>query len=290
VLVRGARVAAIFAGLGCAVVACLFPSLDDLGGGDAGTDAVATIDATNDSAADAPTNDVQPIIEAGDGGCPASEPNLVGYWKLDEGTGITAHDCSGNGRDGTFVGGQASWTTGRNDAGAAILVDPATSVGCISVGTFPALTGALTLALWTSVVAFPPDGGNKQYFASKAFTFSQGGYRFASANNPPDEYDFGVDILDAGSSEILAAAYPTGTWVHLAVTYNPGVDMTLYVNGVLVTHKTGNVPGAIVDDPKAAFRIGCRADSSDYISASIAEVRAYDRVLSQTEITTIYNQ
>ena len=139
-------------------------------------------------------------------------------------------------------------------------------------------------------MAFPPDGGNKQYFVSKAFTYSQGGYRFASSNNPPDEYDFGIDILDAGSSEVTGTALAASTRVHLAVTYNPGVDMTLYVNSLLVTHKTGNVPGAIADDPKASFRIGCRGDGADYVSARIAEVRVYDRVLSQSEIATIYNQ
>lgn len=288
-----AKGAAIFAAT--CVAGCLFPSLDELGG-DGGID--ASIEASKDAAvapdssdaSDAGTADVVVEADGGDASCVVTEANLQGYWKLDEGSGITAHDCSGNGRDGTFVGGQASWTAGRNDAGAAILVDPATSIGCISVGAFPSLTGALTLSLWTNVVAFPPDGGNKQYFASKAFTFSQGGYRFATANNPPDEYDFGIDLLDAGSSEILATAYPTGTWVHLAVTYNPGVDMTLYVNGALVTHRTNNVPAAIADDPKAAFRIGCRGDGADYISASIAEVRAYDRVLSQSEITVLYNK
>jgi hypothetical protein len=276
------------------VAGCLFPSLDELSGDGGGVDAVSEAaqdviapDAASD-ASDAATSDVV-VKPDGDGGCVISEANLQGYWKLDEGSGITAHDCSGNGRDGIFVGGQ-SWTTGRGDAGAAILVDPATSVGCISVGAFPSLTGALTLALWTNVVAFPPDGGNKQYFASKAFTFSQGGYRLASANNPPEEYDFGIDLIDAGSSEILATAYPTGTWVHLAITYNPSVDMTFYVNGAVVTHRTNNVPAAIADDPKAAFRIGCRGDGTDYVSASIAEVRAYDRALSQAEITTLYNQ
>jgi hypothetical protein len=264
------------------VAGCLFPSLDELSG-DGGDD--ASVEAAQDSSSDAGKPDViKP--DGGDASCVISEANLQGYWKLDEGSGLTAHDCSGNARDGTFVGGQANWTVGRNDAGAAILVDPATSAGCINVGTFPVLTGALTMSLWTNVVAFPPDGGNKQYFASKAYTFSQGGYRLASAN-PPDEYDFGIDIIDAGSAEATGAAYPAGTWVHLAVTYNPSVDMTLYVNGIVVTHKTNNVPAAIVDDPKAAFRIGCRGDTSDFISASISEVRVYDRVLSQSEITVL---
>jgi len=38
-----------------------------------------------------------------------NEPGLVGYWKLDEGTGSTTADATGNGADGTFAG-NATWT------------------------------------------------------------------------------------------------------------------------------------------------------------------------------------
>jgi len=216
-----------------------------------------------------------------------NEANLIGYWKLDEGTGLIARDCSGNGRDGTFVfGSAANWVAGRNDAGAAILVDPVASSGCMSIGTFPAITGTISLAFWTNVVAFPPDGGNKGYFVSKTYTFSQGGYRLAAASTP-DEYDFGIDKLgDAGSFEITSLALATGTWVHIGIVYVAGVDATLYVNGAVAAHKT-NVPPAIVDDPKASFRIGCRGDNDDYVSAIIDEVRAYDRALSATEMAAL---
>ena len=37
----------------------------------------------------------------------AAEPNLVGYWKFDEGTGATAYDSSGNNFNGTING--ATW-------------------------------------------------------------------------------------------------------------------------------------------------------------------------------------
>jgi hypothetical protein len=34
----------------------------------------------------------------------AADPDLVAHWKLDDGSGTTAIDSSGNGNDGTFVG------------------------------------------------------------------------------------------------------------------------------------------------------------------------------------------
>ena len=41
---------------------------------------------------------------------PYSEDYVNAYWKLDEGSGDTAYDSSGNGYDGTIYG--AIWTTG----------------------------------------------------------------------------------------------------------------------------------------------------------------------------------
>ena len=39
------------------------------------------------------------------------DPSLVGWWRLDEGTGITAGDSSGHGNHGEFVG-SPQWVTG----------------------------------------------------------------------------------------------------------------------------------------------------------------------------------
>ncbi len=38
--------------------------------------------------------------------------DLVVHWSLDEGSGTTAHDISGNGHDGT-LNGDPQWTTGK---------------------------------------------------------------------------------------------------------------------------------------------------------------------------------
>lgn len=46
----------------------------------------------------------------------ASTNGLVGYWNFDEGSGIIAHDISGNGNNGTITG--AAWTVGKVGSGA----------------------------------------------------------------------------------------------------------------------------------------------------------------------------
>ena len=40
----------------------------------------------------------------------AADPSLVGWWKLDEGSGLVANDSSGNGNDGTIYGSPL-WVT-----------------------------------------------------------------------------------------------------------------------------------------------------------------------------------
>jgi hypothetical protein len=44
------------------------------------------------------------------------EPNLIGYWRLDEGTGTTTADDSGNGNPGTLTGGP-TWTASTAPVG-----------------------------------------------------------------------------------------------------------------------------------------------------------------------------
>jgi hypothetical protein len=39
------------------------------------------------------------------------EADLIGWWMLDEVSGTTAHDSSGNGNDGTFMG-DPKWVAG----------------------------------------------------------------------------------------------------------------------------------------------------------------------------------
>ncbi|MHC4629535.1 MAG: hypothetical protein ACYTDV_21380 [Planctomycetota bacterium] len=41
-----------------------------------------------------------------------ADPSLVGWWRLDDGSGTTATDSSGNGNDGTLTGGP-TWALGR---------------------------------------------------------------------------------------------------------------------------------------------------------------------------------
>ena len=69
---------------------------------------------------------------------------LVSYWTLDEGTGMTAVDSSGNGNTATLVNAP-TWTAGRN--GSALAFDGLTQY--VRVPSTPALDAyPLTVAFW----------------------------------------------------------------------------------------------------------------------------------------------
>ena len=66
--------------------------------------------------------------------------DLVGYWKLDEGSGTTASDSSGNGNDGQLVGSPA-WPTGV--FGGAPHFPPSPDTVVVPHGSLPTPDGAL---------------------------------------------------------------------------------------------------------------------------------------------------
>src|SRR5690349_16688012 len=68
---------------------------------------------------------------------------VVGYWKLDDGTGTVAADSSGQGNNGTLVNGP-TWTAGK--VGGALQFDGVNDV--VDVPNSPSLniSGGITLA------------------------------------------------------------------------------------------------------------------------------------------------
>jgi hypothetical protein len=73
---------------------------------------------------------------------------LVGYWKLDEGSGTIASDSSGNGHDGT-IEGDPQWVAGMY--GQALDFDGTDDYVDIGLGAgdyFSTLNSGLTVAAW----------------------------------------------------------------------------------------------------------------------------------------------
>ncbi|MEN6335873.1 MAG: LamG-like jellyroll fold domain-containing protein [Phycisphaerales bacterium] len=77
----------------------------------------------------------------------ATDPHLLGWWKLDEGIGTTAIDSSGNGNHGTIVGNPA-WVDGLY--GSALEFSTGKYVNC-GVAAASSIKGDFTLASWVKL-------------------------------------------------------------------------------------------------------------------------------------------
>lgn len=96
------------------------------------------------------------------------------------------------------------------------------------------------------------------------------------------------DILDNGPASITA-----NTWTHVALTYNSSTKTaTFYINGT----QNSSLSNSLISEQSSgtqvlaigAARIG-NANVGGYISGSVANVLAYNRVLTTAEVVTNYS-
>jgi hypothetical protein len=84
------------------------------------------------------------------------------------------------------------------------------------------------------------------------------------------------------------AAIPVGSWQHVAVTWT-GNDGTLYVNGVQVGRNTSMTINPSMMGSTTANWIGRSQYNDPYLAGLVDEFRIYNRALSASEITQLYN-
>jgi len=226
-----------------------------------------------------------------------ADPNLIGWWKLDEGLGTTAADSSGKGHDGRFVG-EPLWTDGFS--GSALEFDGVDDyVLCAErSGTRPGVypkelmpSGGFTVACWVKLHKFA-------YFSSFVGNGLDTGddecgfflYNFGWSGE--NGRDFGLAIRTETGMQYVETPniYEAGTWYHLAATYD-GQSVTIYVNGSVsvgpqavggpirwVSQASGNYP--------ERFAIGVWLDPGYdlWVDGAIDDVRYYNRALADTQV------
>ncbi|RAU98608.1 LamG-like jellyroll fold domain-containing protein [Paenibacillus sp. YN15] len=205
-------------------------------------------------------------------------PDLIAHWSLNETSGTTAADNSGNDIDGTLTNGPV-WTAGHTNG--ALSFDGTDDY--INLGNPAALrlTGAMTLSAWVYVDTFTHAGRiiAKQGAASnRGWTLnveSDGKASFQIATNSTT-----VQLVNS------ASAIPTGQWVHLAGVYEPGTALRIYVNGTLSNSNTTSIAASQYNNT-LNVNIGRRPSGDLYFDGKIDEVRVYGRALSAAEISAI---
>jgi hypothetical protein len=208
------------------------------------------------------------------------DSSLVGYWKFDEGEGVTASDSSGNGNTATIVNG--GWGNGK--IGGALHMDG----GNNSIVTVPLTDALRSTAESVTVMAWA--------YRTAPHNVDIIGHGYPALFLGFHGLQFKWQIKKTGGTMASCYADPKyratlNQWFHLAGTYD-GRTARLYVDGVQIC-STWPWLSRSIEMPEVPFTIsGYLGDSGeivDEISGKIDDVRIYNRVLSADEVREIYN-
>ena len=164
------------------------------------------------------------------------DPNLIAWWKLNEGSGLTAYDSAGE-TDGTLINGPV-WTSGVS--GGALEFDGENDYVNIPDEESLQLPSALTVEAWVYPIY---DGGD--YYVDLILAKGQNvgwgptfNYRIAMEN--PSLYTWGVSR--SGGELYFHGGTPIyDIWQHLALVAD-GTICKAYLNGVEVGSRSAPGP------------------------------------------------
>lgn len=198
---------------------------------------------------------------------------LVAYWKMDD-TSWT--DSSGNTNTGTTSGGT---TTAAGKFGLAASFDGTDDYISVANSTSLAMSSSITMSAWVKPTA---TDSTRDIFAKQ----NSGDYWMLRINSGEWQciVNSGGDFSDPGSVITNSTAAVASTWQHVACTFD-GKTVAIYVNGEL--KRTNSYTGSISTN-SGGLRIGVNGSSNQDFSGSIDEARLYNRALSPSEITHLY--
>ncbi len=202
---------------------------------------------------------------------PLTDPNLLGWWKCDEGSDTVVADSSPKKRDGTFVTGPAAWTAGAS--GSAISLSGETLV------EVPALNLTLTQATmagwvlpsgtqvdWSAVLMHRPLAHGLCLLGSRQLAYSW--------NDDPASWGY------RGT-----AYYASDEWTHCAVTVEP-TQATFYVNGAAVCTNTLNHASAQWNSP-VWFGGDRTYTGSRHMNGALDDIMFFSRALTAAEVKSL---
>ncbi|MGA4989227.1 LamG-like jellyroll fold domain-containing protein [Nonomuraea bangladeshensis] len=207
---------------------------------------------------------------------PPANPGLVAAYGMNEATGTTVGDSSG--QNNTGAARDTSWAAGRH--GGALSFNGVTSWVTVPHAASLRLASTLTLSAWVRPSALG-SLWRTVLMKERAGGGAYGLYASTETSGPGGWLQTTEETAGIGSRTAL----PLNQWSHVALTYD-GATAVVYVNGT----ELGQVPvvGEVVDDA-GVLRIGGNSSWGEFYSGLIDEVRVYNRVQSAAEIQTDMN-
>ena len=217
--------------------------------------------------------------------------NTLAHWTLDEGSGPTAQDSSGNDhvltiQGAPFVAGISNYALGFNGSNSYAFASDAMVGGTSGTG-LDIGTRDWTVATWVKT-------------AASGMVVTKMGW---IGGNNPDGWGLSVSgngtvgavlhKLNVGTVNIFAGdgkIVNDGKWHHIAVVFNRTADMIRYVDGLAsgTQYSLVALTGQSVDNTMQ-LRIGARDQAGDgvFFNGLIDDVRVYARGLGPAEIASL---
>jgi len=220
---------------------------------------------------------------------PTNPENLVLFLPMDDASGSTAYDYSGNRNNGTLTNMN---TTGNTTSGwqtsckyGSCLrfdgVNDYVTFGSPSILNFG--TRDFSLSAWFNITSLPSAW---KTIISKG---DSGAYGYGIEISSSNGYTCSIQAA-AGSNTHLSSGTPTlNVWHNIVCVYDRDTNMYLYVDGVLRVNNTAwmlNNSGSV--STSSVLTIGSHDTTVWYFNGTIDEVMIFNRSLTQGEITALY--
>lgn len=216
------------------------------------------------------------------------DDGLVAYWPLDEGGGPAVNDLVGG-----HIGFSSGGVTFNSSAG---LIKGALSFdgvdGMIDVGTPSELQilGNVSVSAWINIdtiqdneVIYYMGGGDLETEVTNELYLLR--WNTAAGNDLEYKHEYGA--VGTNSNHVFDTNLSASTWYHTVLVRDGSAQtVALYLDGV-----QSGVPLSYTNAPTGGadsfFAIG--SDGIDFSDGRVDDLRIYDRVLSDAEISKLYN-
>jgi hypothetical protein len=223
----------------------------------------------------------------------AADPTLLVHFKLDETSGSTAADNSGEGNNGTVVSGASgpTWTTGKSGNGLRVAGLSAAGSRYVSIPWRSGLQtpGGITTLAWVRFDQIP----NSNMTIAGRYTNGTTDWLFSLFKNG-NKLLFGIATASGWqqlSANIGGSTLHTGVWYHLAATWD-GSTERVYINAQ--EKGSRSAPGTMQFSGTVPIGIGATSQSgspawADPLYAALDGFKLYKRALTQAEIQADMN-
>lgn len=213
------------------------------------------------------------------------DSSLIGWWKMDEGTGTAIADSSSSGWNATADATNTWQASSSCKFGACSLFNSTSYIRTNNQVTISSPTNSLTVAAWVYLT----DSASQHTIMGDGTTGTSSGFIWIYVQTGGTyvrfHYANGINVTDTTAT----SCFSLNTWSHVAVTadYTNKV-IKYYCNGALNT--TSAMSGTPLFPSATRYKyIGAYSPPNFNWAGRLDDVRLYNRALSAAEVQALFN-